>query len=748
MKTTDKKNTSLETTKKSKPKKQKKIKVVKAKKLPKLFKKKYTPKKFESKILKKIYIPSDKELIKKIFTKDETSPELLSANLSGTIEKKDLLRLKKIAKDINKRKAGFKFVPFAITAGFIAAIFIAVITFKDIIVKRGITSAMQNIFQAKTDIDYLHVELLNAKLKIKNLQQADPDEEMKNIFQVGEIVFDFNLTELLKGKVDIQNVTISEVLVNTDRTKSGKLVKNEKKSEKSKSEKQTNPKIQNTRDDLIQKTQNTLNGMFADYNPENIINNMQANLKSPAVAEKAQKMTEELIAKWQDEPAKIEKSIKEVQAIYEQASSFDYQNLNDPVKIKELIDLVTNGINTGNEISEQTKSTVNKIQADAASVTAFSNEISEAIKADKKLIDQEIAKFTVLKDQGLNSVFNDLITAFVYGMAEQYSPYAKQILDKGMEIKANHDNSAAKENSDKKKKKKSEQKKKITQRAPGRYIYYKNDNVPKFLLENAYGSGENWSISAKEFSSDADKRNKQSELSANLDFSGTKNKLNAIVDARTETTAPFINADYDGVNIPLNVIFDSYGMKSNSAIQCNFDADKDGNVKGTGVLDLSQVQIQTPAFEPAIVYDIYKNAIDSVKTMKINLDYTYSVDDGLILGIQTNAAEVFQTMFTSAFNKAISSIADEARSRVTSLLSEKTGIATDKIAEFTDIKAMITDSDAALKKIQKELNNMLNDLTNQLKKQAEDELKKQAGNIIEELPVDDNVKNIFKGFGF
>ena len=61
---------------------------------------------------------------------------------------------------------------------------------------------------------------------------------------------------------------------------------------------------------------------------------------------------------------------------------------------------------------------------------------------------------------------------------------------------------------------------------------------------------------------------------------------------------------------------------------------------------------------------------------------------------------------------------------------------------------MITDSDAALKKVQKELNNMLNDLTNQLKKQAENEIKKQAESIIEDLPVEDTVKDIFKGFGF
>ncbi len=727
----------------TKKKKQKKIKLVKAKKIPRLFKKKYSPKKLESKILKKIYIPADKDLIKNLFKEDSVKPELLSIDKTGTIEKKQLIRLKKIAKDIKKRKAGFKFIPFAITAGFLAALFIVVVTFKDIIVKKGITSAMQEIFQAKTDIAYVHIEFLNSKLQIKNLQQANPDEEMKNLFQIGEITLDFNLTELLKGKVDIQNVTVAEILVNTDRTKSGKLIKKEKKSKdkEAKEPKQVNPKLQIARDDLLKKTQNTLDGMFADYNPQNIIENMQANLKSPEVAEKAQKTVEELIAKWQDEPEKIEKSVKEVQDIYEKATAIDYQNLNDPVKIKELIDLVTNGINTGNKIAEETKSTVDKIQVDANSVTALSKEISNAIQADKKLIDEQIGKFTVLKDKGLKSVFNDLITAFVYGMADQYSPYARQALDKAMEIKANN----ASDSKAKAEKKKAAKKKKAAQRAPGRNIYYKNDTVPKFLLENAYGSGSNWSFSAKEFSSDADKRNKQSELSANLDILGTQNKLNAVIDARTQTSSPFIDAVYDGNNIPFNVTFDSYGLNSNSAIQCNFDADKNGSVAGTGTLNLSEVQILTPAFEPKIVYDIYSDAINSVKTMKIQLGYTYSEADGLVLTIDTNAAEIFQTMFTSAFNKAISTIADEAKERATKLLSEKTGLATDKIDQFTDIQGLITDTDATLKKMQKELDKLMKELTDQLKAQAENEIKKQAEEQLKNLPIDENLK---KGMGF
>ena len=47
--------------------KKNKAKLISAKKLPKLFKKKYTEKALESKLLKKLDVPSDRELVKGLF---------------------------------------------------------------------------------------------------------------------------------------------------------------------------------------------------------------------------------------------------------------------------------------------------------------------------------------------------------------------------------------------------------------------------------------------------------------------------------------------------------------------------------------------------------------------------------------------------------------------------------------------------------------------------------------------------------
>lgn len=746
-------------------KKEKKIKMVKAKKLPGILKKRYTQKKLESKLINKLYIPADKEFISNLFKPDPKKDGFLRADLSVQISKSDLKRYKTLAKEIKKNKFGFKVMPFAAVLIFISALCLGIILFKNVAVKIAIQSAMQTAFNAKTDIGSVNLKLLDAKLEVKNLAQASSDDEMKNLFQVADLTLDFNLTEALRGKVDIENITIGEVLLNTDRTKSGKLKKSAKvKKEKQKKEKTVKAEKSNSskQNDLINKTQNTLNTMFADYNPENIIQNMESNLKSIELAQNIQKSTEEIIEKWKDEPEKIQDSVNQMQKLTKDIQNFDYNKLNDPVKIKEMIELVNSAIKSGNEIANQTKSIVKNVEKDSATVKKYSSELQNAIASDKKLVDSEIGKFSTLKDKGIKNVFNDMIAGFVYGMADQYSPKARVYINKGLELKAKHDASAAKKNSDKQKAKKLKMKKRIAQRAPGRFVYYKQDRVPKFLLEKASGSGAEWNLLAKEFSSDADKRNTESLLNAGFTISGIKNDIHAVIDARTQTENPVVNANYKGKNIPTDVVIESYGMKSKSALDCTAIVSKtqDG-VYGSGVLDLSEIQIITPSFEPQIIYDIYKETLDSIKTMSVSFDYKWSEEDGLELELNTNAGEIFQNAFTSSFNKAITKISNQARERVNTLLSEKTGIATDKISEFTDIEKVLKSSDKQVQNMKGELENKKKELQNlangaadkakaeleakakaeaeRLKKEAEEAAKKEA---------EKQVKNLIKGFGF
>jgi len=422
---------------KDKIKKEKKIKLVSAKKLPKLFKKRYTEAKLNKKVLNLISVPQDRELVQSLFKPDPKKPVYLTADKSLQFEKKQITKLKKIAKDIIAIKPAFKLVPFAAVVIFIAALSVSIFLFKDILLKKAIISGMQSIFESKTEVGYVHVEFFNGKLQIKNLKQTDSSNYMKNMFEIGNVTFDYNLTELLKSKIDIQNVQIQDIAFGTNRKTSGKIyIKKKVKKEKKKKEKQSSSFADNKMaQDLLKKSQNSLTSIFEDYNPETIINSLQDSLQSPVVAQEAQDLVQNLIEKWQKEPEEVQKYVNEVTDIVNTVNKIDWKKLNDPIKIKALIETVDNSIKTANSIVDKTNSIAQNLQNDSRAVQELSKDITAAISNDKKVINTELSKFTQFKDKGLKNTFNDLILAFVYSMMDQYSPKIHVYLEKALELK-------------------------------------------------------------------------------------------------------------------------------------------------------------------------------------------------------------------------------------------------------------------------------------------------------------------------
>ena len=131
-------------------KKEMQIKLVPAKKLPGFYRKKFSEKDFEKKVLKKIYIDADKKLVQSQFKKgtDKKGREILFFDRTAKIAKADFFRCKKIAIDVKNQKFGIKFVPLLAVVCLIAGIGITVTLFKNVVIKKGLTAAMEEIFGA------------------------------------------------------------------------------------------------------------------------------------------------------------------------------------------------------------------------------------------------------------------------------------------------------------------------------------------------------------------------------------------------------------------------------------------------------------------------------------------------------------------------------------------------------------------------------------------------------------------------
>ncbi|MGP1459113.1 MAG: TIGR03545 family protein [Treponema sp.] len=667
---------------------EKKAKTVPAKKLPRMFKKQYTEKEFNRRILKKIYIPADADFIKAHFApaKDKKGRDVLAVDLNADVIKSDAAKFKMLAKQIKAQKTSVKFIPLFAVVIFVAAVGVCVTMFKNIVVKKAMTSAMQGIFNAKTDIAKVDLQIFKSSLEIRGLQQANKDAPMKNLFEIDKIDFDFNLTELLRGKFDAENMEVTGVALGTDRKTSGALP------EKKRRQKKQDGKIAGfDKKELADAAVNKLKAMFADYNPEKLLSDIQNELKSPDTAKKIADDVITRAEKWQSAPKEFETSIKDLSASVEKLVKTDWTSVSDPVQLKDSLETIKKAIDSGNDLSGKIKTASNGIAEDANAVKNYAADLQSAVKADISLVDGKIDMLKkTFSPAGLRQIMNDAVRSMMYELLGKYAPYAEKAIDAAQTARANAQGNA------KKKAKKST--KKAPRRQKGRTVYYKADRVPKFLIERAAASGyEHNSDSllfkavAEEISSNQDVRGKPAKLSADFKIGSHANAAHATLDLRTTSSMPLISADYAGDGYPLGLNAGVFAFKSAAGIRADFAADSDGSFSAGGELAMSVSEMSGIDFEPAKVCEIYKKAIAGITHLNVGFKVRRTSDGAFEVEILNpeRLAEQLSSPIIAAVTSELTEIAKDAQKQVAALLSEKTGGATDALTQFTSIEDAI-----------------------------------------------------------
>lgn len=731
-------------TKESSEKKQKKVKLVSAKKLPPLFKKSYTTEKYEKKIGKHIYIKTDREFIDKIFVpaKDKKSRDIVKVDLTKNFPKNDVKRYRVLAKQIKSQKGGIKIVPLLAVVILIAAIGICFTLFKNVIIKKGITSAMQGIFQAKTDIEKVDFQFFGSSLDIRGLQQANKDEPMKNLFQMDDIMIDFNLTDLCRGKFHAENLIVAGVALGTDRKTSGELPAKVKKEKKSSEESEISKKAE----ELKTAAMNSLLAMFADYNPEKMLSDLQDELKSPTLAAEISTNVQEKVAKWQEVPSQIQTQVTEFSTSVNDVIKTDWSKVSDPTRLKNALESLNSAYTKGTSLKTSIEKTTKEIESDSKEVAGYANQVESAVKSDLNLVETKITDVkNLFSPEGLKEIMNEAVQSMLYSVLGKYYPYVNTAMDKVTEIKAStvakSEKSEKTEKSEKKAKKNKTETKR--ERLSGRDIYFKKDTVPKFLINNVVASGYEYGKetvdenllfkgTATDISSNPDMYGKPAKAEADFKIGTNKNNAKIVVDARTNTTAPLVYADYTGNGYPINADAQVFSFESSSNIKANMSADSDGSFKIGGNVDLSMNGIKGFEFEPVRLSNLYNNALGGIKNLTLGFTIDCDKSNGVSVSIDNldRLASQLVNPITKAVSGELNSIASEAQTKVTAMLSEKTGIATDKIAQFTNIEGLIGNQKNSLDSLQNQLDSKKKELENQIKNAAKGAATDALKNII------------------
>lgn len=722
--------------KSKKPAKSKKPeKTVSAKKLPGIFKKTYKEKAYSKNLLKKFYIEADKKFVEKLYSpsQDKKGRNIMVCNKSAEITKADLKRYKLIAKQIKMQKGGIKLVPLIAVAVLVAVLSAGVSLFKNIIIEKAITSAMQGIFGAKTDIAKVDFQFFNASLEINGLEQANKDSPMKNLFQIDSIKTSFNLTDLLRGKFHAENLSVEGVAIDTERKKSGELPI---KPAKTKEEKQTESALSAKKQELSEEASAKLKEMFDSYNPEKMLENLQNELKSPAVASQISTDVQQKVEKWSSLPAELQEKVNAFSKNVNDIANTDFSKINDVAKLKSTLEKINSTAKSGEELKKLIEKSNSDLFSDSKAIADYSNKIQTAIKSDYALVDSKISEMkSVLSPAGLNEIMTNAVQSVLYQMCSKYYPYVSKGLNAAL--------SAQKSSSEKETEKSAEKTEKtVMTRHPGRTVFFKQDTVPTLFIENVTASGYEYKTdnllfkgNAKNIANNQNMTGKPTDISADFKIADNPNNASVKIDARTNTNSPLVTASYTGSGIPVNADAQVFAFTSKSTIKAKMTADTNGKVSLNGVLDMNISEMTGMQFDVEKISELYNTALSNIS--RLTVDFSIGINEDKTMTISLNNLDSLASQLTTPVVKTLTaelnSIAADARSSAAKLLSEKTGVATEKIEQFTNIKNSVNSSKESVNNLQKKLEQKKKQINDQITNSTKAAAGDAAGNLIKKL---------------
>lgn len=707
-------------------------------KLPSLFKKKYTKKSLEKKIYKKIFIADDKkfvkDLIKQIGTKGKKEIPVYGIPAETTLTKKDQKRLVTIAKSIKKQKGRIKCLPLIASILFIVAVGALITLTKNMICRKIITNTCESVFQAKCDIGYLNVKFLDSSFTMKNFEVADKKEPMKDLFSIETVTFDFSFPQLLRANFVAEDLSVLGVEIGKERKYSGDLTAKrlakieKKKARKAKKEAKkagSTPVMENLKNKVAEVTTTEVSELFAQYNPKTIIDNCYSQLETPAVSKEVQAQIQKINAEWKDTPATVSAKVENVKKSVNTAATYDFSSIkNDPVKIKEAIETINKAITEVNSLKDETTKLVDTVKTQTSEVTELTNKLTAAINHDKNLASTEISKITSFKLSDSKKLISGYFDKLGYALMGKYYPYAYKAVNKLIDIKNSSQKNVKKE------------KFKITPgaRLAGRDVYFRGDTTPRFWIKKAAASGFGITAQAENVTTDMDAINKPAKVDFLMKKEGIDHNAKVVVDCRSKSTEPLINADYSCRSLPLTLPASYFGggqgvpsFETTSKLSFNATIyDTEGfTISGNG--NFNNLKITAEAFEPEYAYKIYSSVLSKITSMTMGITAGYTVDDGLIMNITTDADKKFGAALTSEMNTQLSALKASAEKELTAKINELSGGALGEISSFDDIKSKITSASNSANELKNKLeakkqeaNKLLTSKTEEAKKQATD----------------------------
>lgn len=749
-------NNEVQEKKEKTPKKR--VPTISVKKLPKIFKKSYSEKAFNSKLLKKFVIPQDKALVEKLFVKGGNSkkPEFFAIPSDMLFTKKEVAKLKLLAKE-TKRQGRIMLLPLIAVACFIFAVATFVGIFKNVIVKKAIIYGCETAFGAKTDVGSVDLRIFDASLAVRDIAVGNKDSVMKNLFEVKDFNLNFNLTQALRGKLYAQNLAVTGVALNTDRTEScelpGRVIDEEAARKKAQKNEEMKALLKERSELALTNLQNQAFDMLGGSDVETIVKNLESQLKSPDLAKSALSQTEGLVDKWKEKPVEVKQKVEDFSKNVKDLQNIDVSAIKDVKTLQETLAKINDVINQSKELKSYAESLTKDVKADSTNVQNLSKSVADAVIADKNFMKDKLES-TVNAFKNGKELLNNALDTIAYSMLGEYYPYVTTAVDYAQKLKTNslvQEASKIAANSSS-----SADKKPTRERLKGTTFWYGSE-APAVLIENAVVSSDFFSVNVKEITNDQNVRGKPMTMNGTLTLAGISNAVEAVLDARSASTEPLLSMGYKGSGFKALVdgskIASICGVPSidglaSIALKASADVDM---LSASGMVDLNPVKLSTDGFASEIITKYYRQALETVEAMDIG----YLLDFSKLKGLDLSLDGDFADQFASAIKGIVESLGNEAKQEAVKRLNKYINSASNeyvsKAKEFLGLEGDIDIQNTKMSDIQSILEKKRAELEAEIKKRANDKIQSKVeevtGNSDAAKAATDAANNLFKKFG-
>jgi uncharacterized protein (TIGR03545 family) len=616
------------------------------KKIPPMFRKPIKEKRFQRRILKFIEQPEDKTFLISCFDLSD-GVYTIKAELDPNVPK----RLKSLAKAITiNRRGTVKILPLTALAALVAGGIFFFTVMMDPLLEGLLEKGLQEVFEAKCDVNSFHLGRLRFRISIGSMIVADRDEPMRNLFETARLEIRLRPQAVLRGKIYIEEIRADGLQFGTPRTVSGALPQYAARIAARRNAPPAPPLID-----------------LAKFDAMGLLNQEYDKLASPKAYAQTIAAYDEAQKRWEAQYKEANSRVEELQTTAKPVMNININDLKTPEEITKTITDINTLIGSIDNARTEVGNIVSGVEGDLNTASALERSAREAIEGDLNHLKSYL-------DLGSGEAFKALeptVMAMLSEEARGYIAYGQRAMEALEKIKALQARFPKSEPKPEK------------QTYKGRDVAFPTQAYPVFFLgvmaSDFTLSGWNWGFELRNISSDPDLSNRATELDlalSELSSYRRTGRFAGMADFRSNAQRYF-SVDVSGGNFPVDIqknlsAVGIGGFTGKTGFAVNFAGGRGGAISGGGSIDVNQPQLINPT---GTIAESIQEALIEVSALNLGIQYEHpaSGDDSFSLTTNINdfilaalkkAAEKYLRQAEAAIEKAL-------RERIESYLNGK-----------------------------------------------------------------------------